>query len=483
MSRMQNLKSQILQWAIVLSILPFASGVAETPQPAAKPQPNILLIILDDENGFAGRTDLAPQPVTPNLDRLGKRGVTFANAQCAAPVCNPSRTAIFCGLRPSTTGIYEDAQGATPAGHILTRTTSLPNYFRERGYLTAGSGKLFGASFGSLLKHRVWDEEMDPHGKGRIPDPTPPEEKLPLSGLGGKHDWGAFPDSREKMGDWQLAGWAAEFLRKPQAKPFFLACGIVKPHTPWYVPKEYFDLFPPDKITIPDLAADESAGLPAVVRIKPKQIKQEAPLIARRKELVAAYLAASRYADDCVGRILEGLEKGPYRDNTIVVIFGDNGYQFGEKHTWSKGKLWEGSAHIPLVMAGPGIARGQISPRPVSLVDLYPTLLELAGLPARPDVDGVSIVPLLRNPAAPWDRPALTTSGFKNHALRSERWRYIRYADGSEELYDHDADPLERVNLASKPEFASIRTELQKWLPKKDEPLNPNSSGGKNSDD
>ncbi|MEA3211373.1 MAG: iduronate 2-sulfatase [Chthoniobacter sp.] len=450
---------------------------------AADTMPNILLIVLDDENAFAGRTDLAPQPVTPNLDRFAKRGVTFVNAQCAAPVCNPSRCALLSGLRPSTTGIYEDAQGALPTGHLLTRTTSLPDYFRQRGYTTAGSGKIFGASFGAVVKHHIWDQTMDTGRKGRLEDPRPPKEKLPLRGLGGKHDWGAFPDSREQMADWQLAGWAAEFLSKPQPKPFFLACGIVKPHTPWYVPKEYFDLFPPDRITIPDLAPDENAGLPAGVRAKPKQIKQEAPLIARRKELVAAYLAASRYADDCVGRILDGLEKGPFRDNTVVVIFGDNGYQFGERHTWSKGQLWEGSAHVPLVMAGPGITKGQSSSRPVSLLDLYPTLLELASLPARPDLDGVSLVPLLKNPSAPWERPALTTAGFKNHALRSERWRYIRYADGSEELYDHENDALERINLAAQPEFSKLKADLQKWLPQDDAPKNPNSSNGKDSDD
>jgi arylsulfatase A-like enzyme len=176
------------------------------------------------------------------------------------------------------------------------------------------------------------------------------------------------------------------------------------------------------------------------------------------------------------------LEKGPYRDNTIVVIFGDNGYQFGEKNIWNKGRLWEGSTHVPLVMAGPGIVRDQTSKRPVSLLDLYPTLLELAALPPRPDVDGVSFVPLLRNPAGPWEHPALTTSGFNNHALRTERWRYIRYADGSEELYDHDADPLEHTNVASKPEFAGIKADLQKWLPQKNEPRNPDSKARKSKD-
>ena len=460
----------------VLALLALGSSLRAAPQ-----QPNILVIVLDDENAFAGRTDLAPEPVTPNLDRLGKRGVTFANAQCPAPVCNPSRCAIFSGLRPSTSGIYEDAQGSPTGQHILTHTTSLPDYFRERGYKTAGGGKVFAASFGSLFKHHLWEETMDADRKGRLQDPRPPESKLPLSGLKGKHDFGGFPASREQMADWQFAGWAEEFLQKPQEKPFFLAVGIVKPHTPWYVPKEYFDLFPPDKINIPDLTADENAGLPAEMQTKRKQIKQAEPLVARRKELVAAYLAASRYADDCTGRILDALEKGPHRDNTIVVVFGDNGYQFGEKNHWSKGRLWEGSAHIPLVMAGPGVVQGQTSKRPVSLVDLYPTLLELAGLPAKPDLDGVSIVPLLKDPSAPWERPALTTAGVRNHALRTERWRYIRYADGSEELYDHDADPLEHVNVASRPEFAAVKEDLRKWFPKHDEPMNPPK--GKGGDD
>jgi arylsulfatase A-like enzyme len=270
------------------------------------------------------------------------------------------------------------------------------------------------------------------------------------------------------MEDWQLAGWAADYLSRSHDRPFFLACGIVKPHTPWYVPQEYFDLFPADRITIAPLAADETAGLPEVVKETIPKINRE--LSARRTEVVAAYLAASRYADDCVGRILKGLEKGPHRQNTIVIVCGDNGYQFGEKDNWSKGRLWEGSSHIPLVVAGPGIAEGKTSTRPVSLVDLYPTLVDFVGLPPKTDLDGVSFAALLKNPAAPWDRPALTTSGFKNHSLRSEQWRYIRYRDGSEELYDHDGDPLERANLAGDAQFDEIKAQLKRWLPESDEP-------------
>jgi arylsulfatase A-like enzyme len=447
---------------------------------AAEPfRPNVLLIVLDDQNAFAGRRDLAPEPVTPNLDRLAKRGVTFANAQCPAPVCNPSRTAFLSGLRPSTSGIYDNDQDDLPKGHILERTTSLPAYFRERGYKTAGGGKVFSSSYASAIGKRNWDETETGKGRRKGHGPMPPKEKIPLNGIG-KHDWGAFPDRREDMEDWQLAGWASDFLARQQSQPFFLACGIVKPHTPWYVPQEYFDLFPHDRITIPDLAADELAGLPDVVKEKPH--KTEAQLVARRKELVAAYLAASRYADDCVGRILDGLDKGPNRGNTLVVVCGDNGYQFGEKNNWSKGRLWEGSAHVPLVMAGPGIAQGKVSTRPVSLLDLYPTLLEFADLPPNPALEGVSIAALLRNPSARWERPALTTAGFKNHALRSERWRYIRYADGSEELYDHDRDPLERTNLASEPEAAAVKTKLKAWLPKRDEPRTPSTSSGRADD-
>ena len=479
------MKNQLAPLALLLL---FAGIVVSTARlssaDAAESSPNILLIVLDDQNGFAVRRDLAPQPVTPNLARLAKRGVTFANAQCAAPVCNPSRTALLSGLLPSATGIYDNDQDSLPKDHILRRTTSLPTYFQERGYKTAGSGKIFGSAFGSVVKKAgIWDETMQTDRKGRKEDPRPPKDKLPLSGLEGKHDWGAFPENREQMADWQLAGWAANFLNQPQSKPFFLACGIVKPHTPWYVPQEYFDLFPPQSITIADLTADENAGLPAGIRTKAKQVRAAAPLVARRKELVAAYLAASRYADDCVGRILDGLEKGPHRDRTIVIVCGDNGYQFGEKHHWSKGGLWEGSAHVPLVIAGPNIAEGQTSPRPVSLIDLYPTLLELSGLPAKSDLDGVSLVPLLKNPQAPRERPALTTAGFQNHALRTERWRYIRYRDGSEELYDHDQDPLEQKNLASQPESTEIKEALRKWLPQGDTPRTPNSSQSRNADD
>lgn len=446
-------------------------------QAATPAKTNVLLIVLDDQNCYAGRTDISPQAVTPQLDRFAKSGMLFANAQCAAPVCNPSRTAFMSGLRPATTGIYDNSQDNLPKDHLLKSKTSLPTYFRDQGYHLAGAGKVFSSAIAAAAGKRIWAESIDLGRKAKKHAPAPEGEGMNAIG---KHAWGPLYKSKEEMEDWKLAGWAAEFLTKPQSEPFFLACGIVKPHTPWYVPQEYFDLFPPESITVPDLAADESAGLPESVREKPH--KTEAQLIQRRKELISAYLAASRYADDCVGRILQGLAQGPNRENTIVVIFGDHGYEFGEKHNWSKGSLREGSAHVPLVITGPGIAPQQTCTHPVSLLDLYPTLVELAGLPAKSGLDGVSLVPLIKNPAAPWERPALTTAGFKNHSLRTDRWRYIRYADGAEELYDHAKDPLERTNLANQPESAKIKAELQPWFPKHDEPRNPDSAGGNGED-
>lgn len=451
--------------------------VLASAQAASAAKTNVLLIVLDDQNCYAGRTDVSPQPVTPQLDRFAKSGMTFANAQCAAPVCNPSRTAFMSGLRPSTTGIYDNSQDSLPKDHLLKSRISLPTYFRDQGYHLAGAGKVFSSAIAAAAGKRIWAEGIDLGRKEKKHAPTPEGEGLNAIG---KHAWGPLYKSKEEMEDWKLAGWAAEFLTKPQSEPFFLACGIVKPHTPWYVPQEYFDLFPPQSITVPDLAADESAPVPESVREKIH--KGEAHLVQRRKELLSAYFAASRYADDCVGRILKGLGDGPNRANTIVVIFGDHGYEFGEKHNWSKGSLREGSAHVPLVIAGPGIAPQQTCTHAVSLLDIYPTLVELAGLPAKDGLEGMSLVPLLKNPTAAWDRPALTTDGFKNHALRTDRWRYIRYADGAEELYDHSNDPLERTNLAARPESAKIKADLQAWLPKHDEPRNPDSAGGKGED-
>ena len=429
----------------------------------ANERPNVLFLVVDDLNAWIGCLDARLGAQTPQIDRLASRGMLFRNAHCAAPLCNPSRTALLTGLRPSTTGIYDNSQAQSPSDHPAKRAVLLPGYFKSKGYVVLGAGKVPGHSTGSY----PWDESFD------LPDRAVPA-KLPLNNPG-KIDWGAYPATREQMSDWQLAGWVSGELGKRHPTPFFLAAGFVKPHLPWYVPKEYFDRVHTASLTPPPLRPDELEGIPAIARKeeKEKQKQSTAALLSKRREVFAAYLAAGAFADDCVGRVIAALEAGPHRDNTIVVLFGDNGIQLGEKNAWGKGKLWEESTHVPLMISGPGIASKQHCDKPVSLLDIYPTLVELCGLPAVKTLEGTSLAPLLKNPGAVWDHVALTTMGYKNHTVRTERWRYIRYADGSEELYDHAADPREWKNLASDLKYETVKADLRRWLPAHDAPRNP----------
>ncbi|MCX7014475.1 MAG: sulfatase [Candidatus Sumerlaeota bacterium] len=429
---------------------------------AAKTErPNVLLIIVDDLNSWVGCLGALPGAKTPNTDRLAARGTLFANAHCAAPVCNPSRTALLTGLRPSTTGIYDNAQAPSPPDHLAKRVVLLPQHFKNNGYVVLGAGKVPGHSTGRC----AWDESFD------LPDrASPPKEQLPLNNSG-KIDWGPFPDTREQMSDWQLAGWASDELGKRRDAPFFLAVGIVKPHLPWYVPKEYFDRISSGDVALPPLAPDDIKDIPAAARRD--ETRGSKALLAKRAEACTAYLAACAFADDCVGRVLDALESGPNRDDTVVVLCGDNGFQMGEKNIWGKGQLWEESTHVPLMIVTPGGGEGRRCARPVSLLDLYPTLVEMCGLPEAPGLEGACLAPLLSDPDAQWDHAAVSTTGFRNHAVRTERWRYIRYADDSEELYDHDADPREWTNLASQPQYASTIADLRRWLPAHDAPRNP----------
>jgi arylsulfatase A-like enzyme len=256
--------------------------------------------------------------------------------------------------------------------------------------------------------------------------------------------------------------------------------GFVKPHLPWFVPREYFDRVPVGTVTPPPLRLDEREGI--VTGKKNREGRAASELRSKRREAFAAYLAACAFADDCVGRVMAALDAGPNRDNTVVVLCGDNGFQMGEKNTWGKGQLWEQSTHVPLILAGPGIAAEQRCGQPVSLLDLYPTLVEMCGLPVAKTLEGVSLVPLLRNPNAAWEHVAITTRGYKNHAVRTERWRYIRYADGIEELYDHATDPQEWKNLASDAKYEAVKADLRHRLPDHDAPRNPNENKKSSSD-
>jgi arylsulfatase A-like enzyme len=276
------------------------------------------------------------------------------------------------------------------------------------------------------------------------------------------------------MGDGQMVQWAEKFLADPPKEPFFLAAGIYRPHLPWYAPREYFNMYPPDNIIPPPIKEDDLDDIPEVGRVIAEQRRGDLELVRRSRQyrrILQAYLASVAFCDVMVGRLLDALDASPAAKNTIIVLWSDNGWHFGEKQHLHKMTLWARSTRLPLIVVVPGVTHQNTrTSRSASFVDLFPTLNELCSLPQLDELEGTSLVPLLKDPNRPWDRPALVTYLQGNHAVCSERWRYIRYADGGEELYDQKNDPNEWTNLASKPELADVKAELAKWLPKTDAP-------------
>lgn len=429
----------------------------------AKPPPNILLISVDDLNDWVGCLGGHPQARTPNLDALAKRGVLFSNAHCQAPVCNPSRASLMTSLYPETSGIYflDPDIASSP---VAARSTTLPKRFEREGYHVRGAGKLF---------HNQENRLYINHYAGSYGGFGPmPKKKLSQPHGHPLWDWGAFPDSNEEMPDFKIATWAAKELAKPDTgKPFLLGVGFYRPHVPMFVPKEWFDLHPLDEIKLPKVTDDDLSDL-SKYAINITRLKHVAPTQdwVRRsgewKHAVQSYLASVSFVDSCVGMVLEALDKSPHKDNTIIVLFSDHGFHLGEKDRWAKRSLWEDGTRVPVIIAAPGIEGGRITRNPVGLIDLYPTLLALTGLAPDPIHEGHSLVPLLKDPDAAWKHFARTSFGPGNVALRSERYRYIRYVDGSEELYDHQKDPHEWTNLADNPEFAPIKQQHALQLPK-----------------
>ena len=448
-----------------------SAALARTGWAAGKPanRPNVLFIAVDDLNDWIGPLGGHPDVKTPNLDRLAKRSMTFERAYCAAPVCGPSRVALLTGRQPASTGVYGNKQHVFRLSEVLKDVVTLPEHFKRHGYRTAGGGKIF---HGRVPREdpRAWDEPIKIHG-------NPKPDEIPACGIPEIKpiDWAGVDAEHEKFFDWDLATQCRDFLMKRREKPFFLACGVFRPHLPWYAPKRYFEMYDLDKVTLPVVKQDDLDDVPAQGK-RLANTKTHRAILEHRKwrEAVRAYLACVSYADACVGRVLDGLDRGPHRDNTIIVLWGDHGWHLAEKLHWKKCTLWEEATRTPLFVSAPGVTRaGSRCTRPVSLIDLYPTLIDLCGLNKKDDLDGESMMPLLKNPEAPWDRPALTTYHRKNHSLRSERYRYIVYRDGAEELYDHEKDPHEWENLANKPRYFEVKAAMRKHLPAIDAPDAP----------
>jgi arylsulfatase A-like enzyme len=448
-------------------LLLVAAWWSAVPAPAsAADKPNVLFIAVDDLNDWIGVLGGHPQAATPHIDRLSERGMLFTHAYCAAPACNPSRAALMTGIRPSTSGVYTNPD---PWRRAMPNAVTLPQHFMQHGYTALGSGKIY---HGSFPDPPSWDTYFPSKTRQKPADPLPANR--PLNGIPrtAHFDWGPVDADDAAMGDAQVADWVIGQLRQEHEKPFFLACGFYRPHLPWYVPRKYFDPFPVDKIQLPETREDDLDDVPAAgVKIaRPQGDHARVTAHEQWHRAVQGYLASIAFADAQLGRVLDALDRSPHRGNTIIVFWTDHGWHLGEKQHWRKFALWEEATRTPLIIVAPGVAAGSRCDRPVNLLDIYPTLVELCGLPARTELEGVSLQPLLEDPESPWDRPSLTTHGRNNHALRSERYRYIRYADDSEELYDHQRDPREWVNLAGNPQFDHVKRELAAWFPEKNVP-------------
>ena len=472
---------------IILSLVLISGGkrlsaadeVSDTRAPLAPTlqqgdRPNVLFIAIDDLNDWVGALGGHPQAQTPHLDQLARQGTLFTNAHTAAPFCNPSRAALLTGIRPSTSGIYYNNHQLRSA---LPNAVTLPQHFRQHGYYALGSGKMFHEKYPDPAS---WDEYAPRLTKQVFHF----HQAVNKNGLNrGEFDWGPISVAESRRGDAESVDWVIRQLNQDFDQPFFLACGIFHPHLPLYAPSSYFELFPEETIQLPkvkenDLDDIPPAGLAMIGRRADHRAVTES---GQWHKAVQGYLASTAFADRQLGRLLNALSRSRYADNTIIVLWSDHGWHLGEKQHWRKRTLWERATRVPLVFVVPqgtpalpqGTLPGRRSGRPVNLVDIYPTLIELAGLSHRQELEGASLVPLLRNPNGQWNRRSITTMGRNKHAVRSQRYRYIRYPDGSEELYDHKTDPNEFVNLAKNPRYADIIAAHRRWLPKVNAPNAP----------
>ncbi|MDE0055001.1 MAG: sulfatase [Gammaproteobacteria bacterium] len=479
---------------------------------AGETRPNVLFIAVDDLNHWVSHLDGHPGTRTPNIDRLAGEGVTFSRAYAAAPLCNPSRVSLLTGVMPAHSGVYGNYEELREQ---LPDAVTLPQYFRRHGYSVTGAGKIFHRALPG--DDDAWDEyfaswkstQKEPSAGGATPTAgakgnrgalpvagnelpwktdsekeTSPQKKSKFTKDGMWAPWGPVDTDDSEMIDAQNADRIIAELESEENKPFFLAYGTHQPHLSWEVPRKYFEMHPRESVVLPKVIDNDLDDIPpfgrrlaAEVLDISNDVDHAAPggdhaNVLKHNQWEAAvqgYLAAISFADAQVGRVLDALAESPHADNTIVALWGDHGYHLGQKEHWRKHTLWEDGLRTTLVISAPGIAgRNGRSDRVVSLLDLYPTLVELAGLDPREGMEGQSIVPLLKQPDLPWSRPAVSTYGFQNHSLRTERWRYIRYHDGTEELYDHDADPYEWTNLAVEPvkdEYREVMNQLAAHLP------------------
>ncbi len=449
----------------------FTVGRAIANDAVVKPKPNILFIAIDDQNDWIGCLNGHPQVQTPHIDALAERGTVFLNAHCPSPLCNPSRTSLMTGKRPSTTGVYGLAPWFRDVDD-LKDIVSLPQYLRNHGYKALTTGKIYHGGYGRRPKK---DDEFDVLGTASGVGVRPKNKLVETPAPHPLVDWGVFPHNDEDKGDWKVASWAVEQLQQEQKDPFFLSVGFFLPHVPCYATQRWFDLYPEDSLQLPPFQANDRDDTPRFswyLHWKLPEPRQKFLVEANQwKNLVRSYLACTSFVDSQVGRVLDALEASGKADNTIVVLWSDHGWHLGEKLITGKNTLWDRSTRVPLIFAGPGVSPNGRCEQPAELLDMYPTLLDLCGLPQNDALEGHSLLPQLQDATAQREWPAITTHNHDNHGIRTKDWRFIQYADGSEELYNMQNDPNEFKNLAVDNAYASVLEEHRKWIPKSRQPV------------
>ena len=446
-------------------------------------QLNIIFISIDDMNNWIGPWKGIAD--TPNIDILAKEGIAFKNAHCVAPSCNPSRTSLFTGQRPETTKVYGNFSEFRKKEGGKDRIT-LPQFLQAKGYETVAAGKLFHDPRGT---ETLPNPKSDPESwnfqlkveKGTPWDYSYHDENESAKWLNGATEfegheivkysrktgiWGPIKETKEMCGDWKVAQFGADFLQKKHEKPFFLGLGIFKPHAPLLAPKEYFDRYPLKDIKLPNIPLNDMEDVPknALANFSTGFAKKVKSDTIQWKKGIQAYLACTSFADDCVGQILKGLKKSKYKNNTIVVFWTDHGWQLGHKDRWEKHTLWHQSTNAPLIIKVPNQTHKTAIQEHVSLLDIYPTITDLLGYKKPAFLEGNSLVPFLKNSNPDWKHKAVVTS-FKSHSVTCKDWNYIRYGNGTEELYNHAKDPDEWHNVANDPKNKDIIKELKKAIP------------------
>ena len=467
----------ILILIVVVVLAPLSVRAASPKKPK-----NVLLLIVDDLNTWLleDPTRYAGKVVAPNIQRLAKEGVLFHNAYTASPVCSPSRTAFLSGVAPWKSGVSRNGVKVGDS-KVLRGVPSLFKTFQDQGYWIAKFGKVShgydtGVKYDASMNHKR----------------TPPPPGAPLNGVarsaGGKlteRDWGATHLDEDQMSDKRLADAAIEAIQRKHDKPFFISCGLFHPHYPWYVPQKYLDMYPLDEIKLPPVKTDDLGDVPAygqrLVNLGWDEKVRENGLV---REAIRGYLASVTFSDAHMGRVLKALDDSPHRDNTIVILISDHGFHLGEKQQWTKATLWEEATDSVMMFRAPGVTKpNQVCTRPVSLLDIYPTLVDLVGIEKPNHLDGRTLLPLLQDVRTPRRHPAITV--YDGHmSVRTESARFIRYWDGTTELYDRKNDPHEWVNQTDNPSLADLKTVMAKHLPPADEivePLPSRQAGAVNS--